>query len=77
MKERVKKIIATQLDVPPETIRENGNLIDDYGADSLDVVELSLALEDEFGLNISDEEVYGFQTVGDIIHYVNTHTSHS
>lgn len=73
MKERVKKIIASHLDVPPETIEESGDLVDDYGADSLDVVELAMALEDEFGLDIPDKDVYGFSTVRDIIHYVNTH----
>jgi len=69
MESRIKSIIATQLDIE-EGVESDGDLVDDYGADSLDVVEIALALEDEFGINISDEDVYKFQTVGDIIRYV-------
>lgn len=70
MEKRIKSIIANQLDVPYETISNDGNLIDDYGADSLDIVETALAIEDEYGITIPDRDVYSFVTVGDIIRYV-------
>lgn len=70
MEKRIKSIIANQLDVPYETISDDGNLIDDYGADSLDIVETALAIEDEYGITIPDRDVYSFVTVGDIIRYV-------
>ena len=70
MEKRIKSIIANQLEVPYETISDDGSLIDDYGADSLDIVETALAIEDEYGITIPDRDVYSFVTVGDIIRYV-------
>lgn len=70
LEKRIKSIIAFQLDVPYETISDDGSLIDDYGADSLDIVEMALALEEEYGIDIPDSAVYSFSTVGDVIRYV-------
>ncbi|NGO38991.1 acyl carrier protein [Limisphaera ngatamarikiensis] len=70
IEQRVKKIIAEQLDVNPDQVTPEARLIDDLGADSLDAVELIMALEEEFGHDIPDEQAEKMQTVGDIIKYI-------
>ena len=67
---RVKKIIAEQLGVNEAEIKSESSFVDDLGADSLDTVELVMALEEEFGHEIPDEEAEKLQTVGDVIKYV-------
>ncbi len=69
--EKVKDLIAEQLDVQDKnSITENSSISDDLGADSLDVVDLVMALEDEFGVDIPEEEVENIKTVGDIVKYI-------
>ncbi len=69
--EKVKDLIAEQLDVQDkDSITENSSIADDLGADSLDVVDLVMALEDEFGVDIPEEEVENIKTVGDIVKYI-------
>ncbi len=69
--EKVKELIADQLDVADkESITEGSSITDDLGADSLDVVDLVMALEDEFGIEIPEDEVENIKTVGDIIKYI-------
>lgn len=69
--EKVKDLIADQLDVADkESITEGSSITDDLGADSLDVVDLVMALEDEFGIEIPEDEVENIKTVGDIIKYI-------
>ncbi|MCA2411149.1 acyl carrier protein [Rhizobium leguminosarum bv. viciae 248] len=68
--QRVKAIIAYYLDVPSELVLENSSLIDDLGADSLGVVEIVLAIEEEFGLDVDDEKADKISTVGDAIRYI-------
>lgn len=68
--DKVKSIVAEQLGIKKEEIRENSSFIDDLGADSLDTVELVMALEEEFGIEISDEEAEKIRTVGDAIKYI-------
>jgi acyl carrier protein len=70
---RVKSIIVQQLGVDPEKVTRDASLTNDLGADSLDLVELTMAIEEEFGIEIPDEEVAKIQTVGDIVGYVQTH----
>ncbi|MGA4644237.1 acyl carrier protein [Limisphaera sp. 4302-co] len=70
IEQRVKKIIVEQLDVNPDQVTPEARLIDDLGADSLDAVELIMALEEEFGHDIPDEQAEKMQTVGDIIKYI-------
>ena len=65
IKERLYKIIEVQLDVPIEGISDASNFVDDLGADSLAIVEIVLAIEEEFEMDISDEEVEKCPTVGD------------
>lgn len=69
--ERIKKIIAEQLDVNESDITENSSFVDDLGADSLDTVELVMAFEEEFNIEISDEEAEKIITVGNAIKYIS------
>ena len=69
--EKVQAALASQFEMDPETITMDTNLIDDIGADSLDVVELIMSLEDEFGIAISDEDAAQLYTVGRIVEYLD------
>ena len=70
MFEKIKAALVKQFELDPETITADTNLIDDLGADSLDVVELIMSLEDEFGVSISDEDAAELYTVGRIVDYL-------
>ena len=69
--ESVKSIIVDQLSVTPEEVTPEASFIEDLGADSLDIVELIMALEDKFDLEIPDEEAEKIQTVKDVISYIS------
>lgn len=71
---KVRKIIMEQLGVEESQVRPEAKFIDDLGADSLDTVELVMALEEEFGLEIPDEEAEKIQTVGDAVQYIKDRT---
>jgi acyl carrier protein len=68
---RVKEIIASELGVEIEKVTDGAHFVDDLGADSLDTVELVMAFEEEFGIEIPDEDAEGMQTVGDAIEYLS------
>ena len=68
--ERVKDIIVEQLGVNPDQVKPEARFIEDLSADSLDTVELVMALEEEFGTEIPDEDAEKLQTVGDAIKYI-------
>lgn len=68
--EKVKSIIAEQLDIDPESITYDSSITDDLGADSLDVVDLVMTFEDEFGVEIPDEAVETIHTVSDIVRFL-------
>lgn len=70
MFEKVKEIIADKLSVNVDEVTLESSFIDDLGADSLDIVELIMALEDELDMEIPDEDVENFKTVGDVVNYV-------
>jgi acyl carrier protein len=70
---RVIEIIVEQLGVSEEEVTPEASFIDDLGADSLDLVELIMAMEEEFGLEISDEDAEKIQTVQDVINYITEH----
>ena len=70
--EKVRNIIAEQLGVKPEEVTPEAKFIDDLGADSLDTVELVMALEEEFGIEIPDEDAEKMVKVGDAIKYIDT-----
>ncbi|MFC1577238.1 acyl carrier protein [Candidatus Omnitrophota bacterium] len=68
--DRVKEIIAEQLGVKKEEVTNSAKFVDDLGADSLDTVELVMALEEEFGIEIPDEDAEKMATVGDAMKYI-------
>ena len=67
---KIKKFIAEQLEIAVEQVRDESKFVDDLGADSLDVVELVIALECEYGFNIPDKDIKKLITVGDAIRYL-------
>ena len=69
---KVKTIVADKLSISEEQVTETASFIEDLGADSLDTVELVMALEDEFGLDIPDEEAEKLSTVGKALDYIQT-----
>ena len=69
--EKITEIIVEQLGVKPEEVTPEASFVDDLGADSLDTVELVMALEEEFGTEIPDEDAEKIQTVGDAVKYVD------
>jgi acyl carrier protein len=68
--QRVKDIIVEQLGVKPDQVTPEAKFIEDLGADSLDTVELVMALEEEFGIEVPDEQAEKLQSVGDVIKYI-------
>lgn len=75
VQERVKKIVVEQLGVSEDDVTEGASFVDDLGADSLDTVELVMALEEEFECEIPDEEAEKITTVQQAIDYINAHAS--
>ena len=75
IEERVKKIIVEQLGVKEEEVKAEASFVDDLGADSLDTVELVMALEEEFDTEIPDEEAEKITTVKEAVSYINAHQS--
>ena len=67
---RVQAIVGSQLGVEEKSLVPEANLLDDLGADSLDVVELVMALEEEFGIEVPDDDVENIRTIGDIVAYL-------
>ncbi|PCK71351.1 acyl carrier-like protein [Paenibacillus larvae subsp. larvae B-3650] len=72
--DRVKRIIIERLQVEESEVTPEASFKDDLGADSLDVVELVMELEDEFDLEISDEDAEKITTVGEVLDYIKSHT---
>ena len=71
--ERVKEVLTEQLGVDENEINEQASFTEDLDADSLDLVELIMELEDQFGVKISDEDAQGIQTVGQAVDYISAH----
>ncbi|MDR0287075.1 MAG: acyl carrier protein [Clostridiales bacterium] len=72
MFERVKKIVAEQLSVDEDEVTMEASFIDDLGADSLDIVELIMALEEEFEIEIPDSDAEKITSVGDVVEYIKS-----
>lgn len=72
--DKVKDLISEQLDVKADDITEDSTIQDDLGADSLDVVDLVMAIEDEFGVEIPEDQVENIKTVGDIVKFIEDNT---
>lgn len=70
MLEKVKNLLANQLGIKPDRITEKSRILEDLGADSLDLVELLMTLEDEFNVNVSDEDALKLKTVADIVNII-------
>ncbi|MGI6212306.1 MAG: acyl carrier protein [Anaerovoracaceae bacterium] len=73
--EKIRDIIVEQLSVDGSMVTPDTNLIKDLEADSLDAVEIIMAIEEEFGIEIPDEEAEKFQTVSDLVEYVDDHAN--
>ena len=69
--DRLKKIVIEQLGVDEEEVKPEASFVDDLNADSLDLVELIMSLEEEFGAEISDEDAERIRTVGDAVEYID------
>lgn len=74
IEEKLKKIVAEQLNVELSEVEASKSFIDDLGADSLDVVELVMAIEEAFEIEIPDDQAQNIQTVGDAAKYIEEHT---
>src|SRR5262245_46576904 len=72
--DRVSKVLVSRLHIEPVRVSEAANIVDDFGATSLDIVETIMALEDEFGVEISDRDAERLQTVGDVVALITTKT---
>ncbi len=72
--ERIRDLLAEQLDIPADTITPESDIIDDLEADSLTVLDMVMTLEDEFDIEIPDEDVEKLRTVGNVVSYVEDHT---
>ena len=72
--EKIRDISAVQLGVDPGEVTPESRFIDDLGADSLDIVELIMALEEEFDMEIPDEDAEKISTVGDVVEYIKAHS---
>ncbi len=72
MFEKVRAIIAEKLNLDQEEIKLESSIVDDLGADSIDLIDLIMNLEEEYGISISDEEAVKLKTVGDIVDFINS-----
>ena len=72
--EKVREILCDQLDLEEDNVTMDSDIIEDFEADSLDVVDLVMSLEDEFSIEIPDEQIENVLTVGDIVHYIEDNT---
>jgi acyl carrier protein len=75
LEDKVKEIIVDQLGVDADEVTPEASFIDDLGADSLDTVELVMALEEEFNMEIPDEDAEKIKTVGDAVEYIKSHAN--
>ena len=73
MFETVKEILARQLQVDADDIHADTDIVDDLGDDSIDVVEMLMAIEQEYGITVPDEAITSFKTVGDVAKYIEAH----
>ena len=72
--EKIRALLADQLDIPADSITPESDIIDDLEADSLTVLDMVMTLEDEFDIEIPDEDVEKLRTVGNVVSYVEDHT---
>ena len=70
--EKIQEVLAAQFEIDPSKITRETDVMNDLGADSLDLVELIMTLEDEYGITVTDESVYEHKTVGDIAEFIES-----
>lgn len=68
--ERIREIICDQLDLEEDKVTMDSDIMEDFEADSLDVVDLVMSIEDEFGLEVPDDQIENFRTVADVVRYI-------
>ena len=68
--ERIREIICDQLDLEEDKVTMDSDIMEDFESDSLDVVDLVMSIEDEFGLEVPDDQIENFRTVGDVVRYI-------
>lgn len=68
--ERIREIICDQLDLEEDKVTMDSDIMEDFEADSLDVVDLVMSIEDELGLEVPDDQIENFRTVGDVVRYI-------
>ena len=73
--EKVREILCDQLDIEEDQVTMESSIVDDLGADSLDIVDLVMSIEDEFDLEFPDEAVENVKTVGDVVKYLEEHVN--
>ena len=71
--ERIRQILGDQLDLDEGKISMDSDIVEDLEADSLDVVDLVMTIEDEFGMEVPDDQIENFRTVGDVVRYIEEH----
>ena len=71
--ERVREIICSQLDLDEDRVTMDSNILEDFDADSLDLVDLVMSFEDEFGIEVPDDAIESLRTVGDVVNVVDSH----
>ena len=71
--EKIRAILCEQFELDEDRVTMESSLIGDLGADSLDVIDLSMSIEDAFGITVPDDEIENFKTVGDIVRFVEEH----
>ncbi|HNX13521.1 MAG TPA: acyl carrier protein [Oscillospiraceae bacterium] len=71
---KIREIICTQLDIEPDKVTMDASVTDNLGADSLDLVELVMSIEEEFDLEVPDSEIENLKTVGDIVRYIEANS---
>ena len=71
--EKIRAIICDQLELDEDDVTLTSSVVDDLGADSLDIVDLVMSIEDEFDIEVPDEEIAGIVTVGDIVKFIEEH----
>ncbi len=75
--EKISAMLAEQLSIDEDKITMESDILDDFDADSLDIVDMIMNLEDEFGVEVPDEEVENLRTVGDVVRYIDENSSGS
>ena len=70
--EKIRSILAEQLDLEEDSITMDSNIAEDLGADSMDVVDLIMSIEDEFEIEVPDEQIENIKTVGDVVNYIES-----